>query len=221
MIKAVLFDLDGTLVNSLSDLAASTNYALNELGFPPHKTEEFRYLVGDGMPKLIERALPENSRSSDIHKKCLDIFMAHYKAHYNDSTYAYPGIVKLLNDLKNEGFKLAVISNKAQNMAEKVAERLLPPVFDAVAGKREGFKTKPDPALTLEIIKELNVKPDECILAGDSGMDMAAAVNSGAFPLGVLWGFRKKDELIENGALYTANTPDDIFLKAKELKNEK
>ena len=107
MIKAVLFDLDGTLVNSLEDLADSTNYVLGKLGFPTHKTGEYNYFVGDGIPKLIERALPENARTGETEKKCLDIFMARYREHYHDKTYAYKNMPELVNFLRKQGVKPA------------------------------------------------------------------------------------------------------------------
>lgn len=217
MIKAVLFDLDGTLVNSLEDLADSTNYALSELGFPTHRTDEYNYFVGDGIPKLIERALPENARTSETEKKCLDIFMARYKEHYHDRTYAYGGITELLGFLKEKGIKTAVISNKAQEMAQKVVSKLFGDVFDTVAGKRDGFPAKPDPTLTLQIIKELGVEPQNCAFVGDSGMDMAVAVNANLLPIGVLWGFRTKDELLKNGAAYTVNNTAELI----EILNDK
>lgn len=218
MIKAVLFDLDGTLVNSLEDLANATNFALSSMGFPCRELGEYNYLVGDGIPKLIERALPEGAKTPENSKKCLDIFMAYYREHYHDKTYAYKGVKELISDLKQNDLKTAVVSNKAQEMAQKVAEKLFGNMFDAVAGKREGFAAKPDPALTLEIVRELGVKPDDCALIGDSGMDMAAAVNGGLLPIGVLWGFRTKEELINNGAAYTVSSPDEI-LNIINLKN--
>lgn len=219
MIKAVLFDLDGTLANSLSDLADSTNYALSEMGFPTHEREEYKYLVGDGIPKLIERALPVGEKTEENKKKCFDIFMERYKEHYHDKTVAYDGIPDMLSELKEGGLKIAVISNKAEEMAVKVVEKLFGGMFDVVAGKREGFPTKPDPALTLEVIRQLGVKPQECVLVGDSGMDMAAAVNAGAAPVGVLWGFRLEDELIKNGARYIVKSPAEIPEIIRRLNN--
>lgn len=220
MIKAVLFDLDGTLANSLEDLASSVNYALCELGFPTRKTEEFKNLVGDGIPKLIERALPDGKKTPDKKQKCLEIFMPHYREHYFDKTRAYDGITALLKSLKAEDFKIAVISNKAQEMAEKVVQKLFGDIFDIVAGEREGYKTKPDPALTLKITEKLGVKPESCILVGDSGMDMLAAMNAGAVGIGVLWGFREKDELQKNGARYIVRKPHEIYDIIEEINNE-
>ena len=211
MIKAILFDLDGTLVNSLADLADSTNFALKKLGFPPHETEEYKYLVGDGIPKLIERALPEGEKTEENKNKCLELFMARYREHYFDKTNAYDGIKDLLCELKKQGLKIAVISNKAQEMAQKVTDKVFGDIFDTVAGKREGYKTKPDPALTLEVIKELGVTPESSVLIGDSGMDMAAAVNAKTTGIGVLWGFRTETELRQNGADYIADRAEDIL----------
>lgn len=220
MIKAVLFDLDGTLVNSLADLADSTNFALNEMGFPPYETEKYKYFVGDGIPKLIERALPDGEKTEQNKTKCLELFMARYREHYFDKTDAYDGIKDLLCALKAQGFKIAVISNKAQEMAQKVVDKVFGDIFDAVAGKREGYKTKPDPALTLEVIKELGETPDTCVLVGDSGMDMAAAVNAKTAGIGVLWGFRTEEELFQNGAKYIAQAPAQIYEIIKEINNE-
>lgn len=220
MIKAVLFDLDGTLADSLADLADSTDYALSVLGFPTHNLNEYKYFVGDGIPKLIERALPSDKKSPEIQKRCLDIFMEHYREHYHDKTRAYDGITELLCSLKKAGLKTAIISNKAQEMAEKVVTKLFGNSFDAVAGKREGFPAKPDPSLTLEVVKEIGLTPDLCALIGDSGMDMAAAVNGGLLPIGVLWGFRTKEELLENGAQYTVSEPKQIIDIITELNHE-
>lgn len=210
MIKAVLFDLDGTLANSIEDLADSTEKALEKLGFPGHTLAEYKYFVGDGIPKLIERALPESVRDEKTLNTCLELFMEDYRVHYHDKTKAYDGVREMLADLKKSGLKLAIISNKAQEMAEKVVTNLFGDIFDFVAGKREGYKTKPDPALTLLVIHSLGVAPAECILAGDSGMDMAAAVNAGALPVGVLWGFRTAEELQKNGAKYLFSAPAEI-----------
>lgn len=217
MIKAVLFDLDGTLVNSLYDLAASCNFALESFGFPVHETEKYKYFVGNGMQNLIERILPEDKRDIDTHKKVFDVFFNHYSSHYADKTVPYDGIEEMLSDLKNKGYKVAVISNKAHSMAVEVVNKLLPDTFDIVFGKQEGFPTKPDAALTLKLMSELCVKPEECVLIGDSGMDMAAAKNATCVGIGALWGFRTEDELRKNGADYIVSTPDEIPDIIKEL----
>lgn len=216
MIKALLFDLDGTLVNSLEDLKNSTNFALDKMGFPVHETECYKYFVGDGMAKLIERALPEDKKDKETIQNTLKIFLEHYAQHYVDKTVPYDGIVQLLDELTS--YKLAIISNKNQEMATVVVKKLLGDKFQIVCGKRENYPTKPDPKLTLEIISELGVKPSECVFIGDSGMDMAVAKNAGCIALGVLWGFRKEDELRENGADYIASAPAEILGVLSEIK---
>jgi phosphoglycolate phosphatase len=171
------------------------------------------------MPKLIERALPEDKRDSENIKTTLEIFMAHYREHFVDKTVAYDGIIDLLDSLSE--YKMAVISNKVQEMATVVTEKLLGDRFSIVCGKREGYPTKPDPTLTLEIINELGVKPGECLFIGDSGMDMAVSKNAGCVGVGVLWGFREEDELRQNGADYIVSKPNEILSVLKEISNEK
>lgn len=217
MIKAVLFDLDGTLVNSLEDLADSTNYALAKFGFTTHDTEKFKVFVGDGIPKLIERVLPEDKRDTETHKEVLEVFMNRYRSHFADKTVAYNGITELIDGIKSMNLKIAVISNKAQEMAAEVVNKIFGDVFDIVCGKQEGYPPKPDPALTLKIISDLGVTPEECVLIGDSGMDCATAVNAGCTGIGVLWGFRKEDELRENGANYIVNEPLQIIDIIEEI----
>lgn len=219
MIKAVIFDLDGTLVNSLEDLAISTNYALNLFGFPTHETDKYKYFIGDGMQKLIERVLPEDNRDSETKTKVFDAFINYYSKHYLDKTVAYDGIHNVLETLKQDGIKIAVVSNKADKMAKIVVEKIFANIFDFVVGKRDGYPTKPDPKLTLEVIDILGVNPQECAFVGDSGMDMAAAKNSGCLAVGVLWGFRESQELQENGADYLLEKTLDIPELIRKLNN--
>lgn len=211
MIKAIFFDLDGTLVNSLADLANSGNYALQQFGFPTHKTDDYKYFVGDGMHKLIERILPLEKRTETTVDEVLAVFMNHYRKHFVDKTAVYNGIIELLSLLKKDNYKTVVISNKEQGMATAVTEKLLGGYFDLIYGKREDFPAKPNPKLLLKIMGELNVRPEECIMIGDSGMDMAVAVNAECKSIGVLWGFRKREELAENGADYIVKTPEEIY----------
>ena len=211
MIKAVFFDLDGTLVNSLEDLATSANYALKEFGFPQHAVEKYKYFIGDGMQKLIERVLPENDRTAEIKQRVFQSFWNHYSEHYVDKTVVYDGIKELLTALRQEGLKLAVVSNKAQEMALEVTNKLLGDSLDVVCGKQEGYLPKPDPKLTLKTMGEMGVKPEECVFIGDSGMDAATAVNIGCVGIGVLWGFRTEDELLDNGAKFIVEKPNRIL----------
>ena len=220
MIKAVLFDLDGTLANTLYDLAASGNYTLELFGFPTHETEKYKYFVGNGMPKLIERILPEQNRDEETKQKALKSFKAHYREHYTDKTVVYDGICDAVDCIKNMDIKVAVVSNKAHEMTVPLVEKLLGDRFDIVCGKREGFAAKPDATLTLKVMKELGVNPSECLFVGDSGMDAKTAVNAGCKGVGVLWGFRKEDELLENGAHYIVKTPHEIVAIIQRLNNE-
>lgn len=211
MIKAVLFDLDGTLVDSLADLAEAGNRAIAKFGCPTHQTEQYKYFVGDGIPKLIERILPEKMRNEAQKNKCLKAFLEYYSQHFADKTYAYDGMPQTVAVLQEKGIKVAVVSNKAQEMAELVVEKLYGKSFDLVLGKREDIPAKPDPAMLLLALGQLGIKPQECAFVGDSGMDMAAAVNAGAMPVGVLWGFRNADELKQNGAEFLLTAPQDIL----------
>ena len=156
MIKAVLFDLDGTLVDSLSDLANGVNRALEIKGYPTHPTESFKYFAGDGIPKMIERALPEDCRSLDTINDIKDMFLEYYAVHYADNTYAYDGMPQVVNKLKNNGFIIAVITNKAQDMADRVVTSLYGDVFDLIFGKRDGIPAKPDPTAALLAMKEFH-----------------------------------------------------------------
>ncbi len=217
MIKAVLFDLDGTLADSLVDLAASVNFALATKGFPAHEVEEFKYFAGDGMPKMIERALPSEHRNENVVQELLSIFLPHYAIHYADNTYAYEGVPQLVDALKAEGFIVAVVTNKQQDMAEKVVTKLYGDKFDLIFGKREGIPAKPDPTAAIMAMEELGVTSEECVFMGDSGMDVATAVNSGAVPVGELWGFRKEDELLANGAKYIIQKPEELLKIIEEL----
>ena len=217
MIKAVLFDLDGTLADSLIDLADGVNHAISQFGFPTHDVEAFKYFVGDGIPKMIERALPESNRNTDTVNKIKDIFLPYYAIHYADNTYAYSGMPELVNTLKARGFIVAVVTNKEQNMANEVVTSLYGDVFDLIFGKRDGIPAKPDPTAALMAMEELNVTPEECIFIGDSSMDVATAVNSGAVPVGELWGFRKEDELLANGAKYIISRPQELLDIIEEL----
>lgn len=217
MIKAVLFDLDGTLADSLIDLADGVNRALVQTGYPTHPVDAFKYFVGDGIPKMIERALPESYRSADKVNELKDIFLPYYSVHYSDNTYAYTGMPELVNTLKQKGFIVAVVTNKDQTMANEVVTSLYGDVFDLIFGKRDGIPAKPDPTAALMAMEQLGVKPYECVFLGDSGMDVATAVNSGAVPVGELWGFRERDELLSNGAKYIINEPQELLTLIEEL----
>ena len=210
MVKAVIFDLDGTLADTLQDLCDSTNYALEKHGFPKRDLSEFNMFIGDGVPKLIERAIPKEVFSEEAKQIVYTEFMSHYRKNFLNKTKLYDGISECVTALKAEDLKLAVVSNKIDEMTQKIVEKLFCSEFSCVIGKRENSPLKPDPTSTLEVIEKLGVKPVECVFVGDSGMDMKTAKNAGCTALGVLWGFRGKEELLNNGADYLAEKPQDI-----------
>lgn len=216
MLKAILFDLDGTLVNSLADLAFAVNRALKTENFPTHEVEEFKYFVGDGMPKMVERALPEDRRDDETVARMLKLLKDYYGNHFADFSTAYDGVPELVKELKKRGFTVAVVTNKAQNMADVVVKKFYGDMFDGIFGMREGIPGKPDPAMALIAMEELGVTPEECVFIGDSGMDVATGVNSGALPVGELWGYRAEDELRENGAKYIISRPEELLSVIEE-----
>lgn len=211
MLKAVLFDLDGTLVNSLGDLAEATNRALAAGGFPAREVEEFKLFAGDGMPKMLERALPEGNKSPETVQRLLTVLKSYYIEHYADKSTPYDGVPELIAELKKRGFIVAVVTNKLQEMAEVVVNKFYGDAFDRVFGMREGIPAKPDPTMALLAMRELGVTPEECVFVGDSGMDVATGVNSGALPVGELWGFRGEEELRKNGARYIISRPEELL----------
>ena len=208
--KAIIFDLDGTLLNTIDDLADCANHVLCELGLPVHDTEKYKYFVGNGIPKLIERCLPANRQ--DLKQEALEKFLKYYEQHSRDKTAPYDGIKQLLARAAEKGIKLGVITNKADAIAKEVVEYYFGEgVFDYVRGLDETIKAKPCPDGALKTAEMLGVSPDEVFYVGDSGVDMCTAVNAGFTPCGVLWGFRQRDELIENGARYIVSRPEEIL----------
>ena len=208
--KAVIFDLDGTLLNTLDDLADSANHVLCELGFPTHDTDAYKYFVGNGIPKLIERCLPKDKQ--EYHGKALSMFSEYYAAHSKDKTAPYEDIPKLLGELCDRGLLLGVITNKAHDIAVGVVEDYFGKgIFGCIRGLDSSIKAKPDPLGALSVAEKLGVRPDEVLYIGDSGVDMQTAENAGFISLGVLWGFRTKEELLKSGAKYIAEKPLDIL----------
>lgn len=209
--RLVVFDLDGTLVNSLKDLAISVNFALNRVGLPTHEIERYKTFVGNGREKLVERAMGEVYRNADLReivKKCFDEY---YGEHCSDNTEVYPGCEKMLADLACAGVKTAVLSNKPDEFIGKILKRLFPShKFDIAWGKKPGYKTKPDPQALNEIIKTLGAEKNECLYIGDSDVDIYTAENAGVDILGVDWGFRGRAELISAGAAAVVSSASQI-----------
>lgn len=201
MLKAFIFDLDGTLLDSLADIAESINRMLAARGYPECEREVFRQMVGDGMEKLVERALPAEARSAEMIRICTEEYRALYDTLWNRETRPYPGIEPLLDELRAGGVKLGVISNKAHRFTVPMCEHFFgADRFDMVLGAREEVPRKPAPDAGLEMAAAFGLSPAECAYVGDSGIDMAFAKACGMRAIGVKWGFRDEAELREHGA---------------------
>lgn len=213
MKKLCIFDLDGTLLNTIADLAQSTNHALHTLGFPTHAEEAYRFMVGNGINKLFERALPEDARNEENILHMRQVFIPHYDKHNADLSRPYKGIPELLESLQAAGFLLAVASNKYQAATEKLVARYFPTVrFIAVFGQREGIAPKPDATIVEDILRLSNIAKEEVLYIGDSGVDMQTAANAGVTACGVTWGFRPRTELEEFHPEYIVDKPEEIRL---------
>ncbi|MDR0892257.1 MAG: HAD family hydrolase [Mediterranea sp.] len=189
--KLVIFDLDGTLLNTIADLAGSTNYALAQLGYPTRELKEFPMMVGNGINKLFERSLPEGEKTRENVLRVRRIFLEHYDTHNMDHTVPYPGIVEMLADLQAAGVQMAVASNKYQEATRKLIAHYFPEVpFVTVLGQRDGVPFKPDPTIVFDVLALTGVAKGEMLFVGDSGIDMHTALNAGVDACGVTWGFR-------------------------------
>lgn len=212
MKNLVIFDLDGTLLNTIVDLANSTNYALSQMGFPTHEVNEYNFFVGNGINKLFERALPEGEKTEENIRKVREEFLKHYDSHNTDRSTPYPGIPELLAALQEKGIKLAVASNKYQAATRKLIAHFFPTIrFTEVFGQREGIKVKPDPTIVYDILAKANLSKEETLYVGDSGVDMQTAINSGVTACGVTWGFRPRTELEKFSPDHIADKAEDIL----------
>lgn len=212
MKRLVIFDLDGTLLNTIADLAHSTNHALRQNNFLPHEVSEYNFFVGNGINKLFERALPEGKKTEENILKVREEFLKHYDLHNTDLSAPYPGIPELLAKLQERGIMLAVASNKYQTATRKLISHFFPAIqFIAVLGQREGIKPKPDPTIVNEILTLANVSKEEALYVGDSNVDMQTAINSGVPSCGVTWGFRPRTELEKYSPDHIAEKAEDIL----------
>ena len=207
--RAVLFDMDGTLVDSLGDIAASLNHVLAEAGLPTHALAEYRFLVGDGASELVRRALPRDRQH--LHAELLAAYKARYRTHLIVDTRPFDGIEDTLAELERHGVPKAVITNKPHAPAVEIVERLLGGfTWAAIEGQRDGIPHKPDPTGALAIARTLGVDPARCVFVGDTDTDMKTAVNAGMLPIGCAWGLRSREELIANGARHVIDHPRDL-----------
>lgn len=210
--KAVLFDLDGTLLDTLEDLADSMNLVLARLGCPQHDVAAYKYYVGDGVKALVLRALPPDRRDEATVRQCIAAMRQEYGKRWAYKTRPYPGIPELLDTLTQRGIKTAILSNKPDATTQLVVAKLLPRWrFDAVVGQRDSVPLKPDPTAALHIAQTLGLEPTQFIYLGDTGTDMKTACAAGMYPVGALWGFRTADELTANGAKALIKTPLELL----------
>ena len=211
--RAVVFDLDGTLVDSLEDLAGSMNQVLRNRGFAEHSLETYKYFIGDGMAHLVSRALPAHIQDEATVKGCILEMQAEYGRRWQDATRLYPGVHELLQGLESRGMALALLSNKPHEFARKVAETFLDAyAFNVVLGARPERPIKPDPGGAQEIADYLHLHPQECLFVGDSDVDMVTAGRVGMYPVGALWGFRDREELLGAGAGLLLENPEDLLV---------
>ena len=213
--RAAIFDLDGTLVNSLDDLADSANAMLSSYGFPTHPVDPYRYFVGNGSRKLIERCLPKEQGSDPAF---VDEALARYKEiyaqHTQDKTRPYDGIQDMLDELQRRYIPLGICTNKHQSAAEDIVNAMFPAgTFQSIMGDQPSLPRKPDPKKVLMIAEKFGVGPSAVAYFGDTSVDMDTAKNAGFFPVGVLWGFRPKEELVEHGAKVLLEKPMELFEK--------
>lgn len=217
-IQAVFFDLDGTLLNTLDDIAAATNLTLSNWGYPEHKLDAFKLFVGSGGDNLMIKALPEGEKER-LGDKFESLIFEMRKTYFENSTVLskpYSGIMNLLSELQNKNIIMAIITNKPHLAALKVTEHYFSHIdFKAVFGARKEFPLKPDPTVLLDLAKKLNLKPQQIAYLGDSDVDIHTAKNAKVTSLGAAWGFRGKDELIANGADFVLEHPEELIKALK------
>lgn len=211
MNKIAIFDLDGTLLDTIADLAAAANHALDSFGYPTHETNAYRFFTGSGLNMLFFRALPEDARNEEEVLKVRQAFVDYYRLHSEDTTAPYSGIRELLMDLSAQGVALAVASNKYQEATRELVAKYFPEIeFAAVFGQREGIPVKPDPRIIEDILLATGYSKENVFYVGDSDVDMLTAKGAGVKGIGVTWGFRPKEELQLHEPFAMADTPSEV-----------
>ena len=208
--RLAVFDMDGTILDTLRDLMSSANYALEKNAFPPRTLEEVRQFVGNGIHKLVERAVPAGTRAEDVEAVFAD-FGEHYREHNLDTTRPYEGIVELLGKLQAAGLQLAVVSNKVDYAVKELSEKFFPGLFDMAIGEKPGVAKKPAPDAVNEVLKTLDVPREQAVYIGDSEVDIQTARNAGLDELIVTWGFRDPAFLAAQGAKKLVNSPEELY----------
>ena len=205
----IIFDLDGTLLNTIDDLGMACNHALKHFGYPTHTLEEYKHLVGNGVSKLIERSLPQENRTAETIEKLRNVFVEYYDLHCCERTHPYEGIAQLIETLINQNINIAVASNKYQTAAEQIVHHYFPKTL-RVYGQRDGIPIKPDPYVVNQIRKDFKLNDETVIFVGDSAVDMLTAANANAVSIGVSWGFRGRVELENAHADYIADNTTEL-----------
>lgn len=211
MITTVIFDLDGTLLNTIDDLADAANWVCAQNGWPEHSTEQYKRMVGNGIPKLVERFVPPEAHTPDRLAGALAQFSARYAAHKMDKTVPYAGIPELLRSLRGAGVDIAVYSNKADGLCRTIIRSYFGDVFTLVRGSLPDVPNKPDPTGVCAMLRQLEADPACTLFVGDSDVDILTAHNAGLAAAGVSWGFRGEDELRATGAEYVVDTPEQLL----------
>jgi haloacid dehalogenase superfamily, subfamily IA, variant 1 with third motif having Dx(3-4)D or Dx(3-4)E len=210
--KAVIFDLDGTLLDTLDDLGDSTNAVLMRRGFPVHEMKEYKHFIGNGIYNLVVRALPEDVKDREFIDNCVQEMREEYSKRIIARTHPYDGITDLFDRLKELNIKMGILSNKPNEATNYVVSKLLPSYeFAEVYGERQGVPRKPDPTGAIDMARSMGVLPSEVLYLGDSGVDMETANKAGMWAVGALWGFRDRDELVENGARAVISKPVELL----------
>lgn len=213
---ALIFDLDGTLLNTIADLGSACNEALGACGFPTHRAEEYPHLVGNGINKLIERALPEGEKTPERIEQVRKVFVPYYNAHLCDQTHPYEGIEDVLHAAKQAGYRLGVASNKYEQATRYLIHHFFAGLFDAVHGERAGVERKPNPQIVKDLLHEMGIEPEQRIGAniryiGDSGVDMQTAQQAGLPAVACAWGFCDKETLLAYQPAYCFDQPKDLL----------
>ena len=214
--KVYIFDLDGTLLDTLDDLAMSCNHALEAFSMPRRTKEEVRMFVGNGVRMLMKRAVPGGEENPEF-EQVLESFRSHYLVHGQDHTAPYPGIVDMLAYLRRHGRKIAVVSNKFDGATRQLCDHFFPHLVDVAVGEREGIRRKPAPDMVMEVMRLLNVSAADCVYVGDSDTDIMTARNAGLPCISVLWGFRDREFLLHHGATTLISSPKEMIPPSPEI----
>ncbi len=217
MRKTLLFDLDGTVLNTIEDLTDSVNATLTAFTHPTRTLPEIASFVGNGVPMLLLRAFPEGSSDEEL-RRAFDFMMAHYAAHSRDKTRPYAGIPELLSRLKSEGYKLALLSNKRDPLVKPLCDHYFPDIFTAVLGQREGVPRKPAPDAVFELLMRIGSTPSDAVYIGDSDVDIVTGHHAGIPAIGVLWGLRDEACLRNAGAVWLARSADELYDLLKNME---